>query len=58
MVFALALTLRAGYRSARMLIAAGACAVIIVLLFKTLLRVNLPAGRIYELLPDGLRRSC
>lgn len=55
LVFALALTLRAGYRSARMLIAAGACAVIIVLLFKTLLRVNLPAGRVYELLPDGLR---
>jgi len=55
LVFALALTLRAGYRSARMLIASGICAVIIVLLFKTLLRVNLPAGKIYEMLPDGLR---
>jgi hypothetical protein len=29
---------------------------VIVLLFKTLLKVNLPGGLIYEALPDGLRQ--
>lgn len=55
-IFAVILALRVGYRSVRMLSAAALCAIVIVLLFKTLLKVNLPSGRIYELLPDGLRQ--
>jgi len=55
-LFALLLTLRAGYRSTQVLISAVLSAVIIVLLFKTLLSVNLPAGKIYEILPEGLRK--
>ena len=54
-VFAVLLAFRTGYRSAKMLIAAGGSALFTVLLFKTLLKVNLPSGLIYELLPDGLR---
>ncbi|MDA7425020.1 tripartite tricarboxylate transporter TctB family protein [Thalassococcus lentus] len=55
-LFAIALTLRAGYRRASTLIAAAVAAVVIVLLFKTMLKVNLPSGLIYESLPDGLRQ--
>lgn len=56
LVFALALTWRAGYRSRTALVAAGLSAVAIVLLFKTFLQVKLPSGRVYEVLPDGLRQ--
>lgn len=56
LVFALALTLRTGYRSGLHLAAAALAAILIVLVFRTLLRVNLPAGRIYDSLPDGLRQ--
>lgn len=56
LAFAVLLTLRVGYRSARMLVAAAVSAVVIVVLFKTMLKVNLPAGRVYEVLPDGLRQ--
>lgn len=56
LVFAVALCVRVGYRSAKMLLIAALCAVVIVLLFKTLLKVNLPAGQIYEYLPDGIRQ--
>ena len=55
-VFAVLLTLRAGYRSRLMVTAAAASAVVTVLLFKTFLQVKLPSGQIYELLPDGLRQ--
>lgn len=55
-VFAVALCFRAGYRSRGMLIAAALSALAIVLLFKTLLQINLPSGLIYESLPDGLRQ--
>lgn len=55
-IFAVLLALRVGYRSARMLFAAVVSAVVIVVLFKTVLKVNLPAGQIYEVLPDGLRQ--
>lgn len=54
--FAVLLALRAGYRRPRTLAIAALCAGVIVVLFKTLLRVNLPAGRIYDALPDGLRQ--
>lgn len=55
-IFALLLVLRAGYRSRMALTSACLSAVAIVLLFKTFLQVKLPAGRIYEVLPDGLRQ--
>lgn len=56
LVFAVALTLRVGYRRPAHLISAGVAAVVIVVLFKTFLKVNLPSGLIYEGLPDGLRQ--
>lgn len=56
LVFALAMTLRAGYRSRAALVSACVAAFCIVLLFKTVLQVQLPAGRIYDALPDGLRQ--
>lgn len=55
-VFAVALTLRVGYRKTSTVLISAVCAVVIVLLFKTFLRVNLPSGLIYESLPDGLRQ--
>ena len=55
-VFAVALAYRAGYRSRRVLLWAAAAALIVVVLFKTLLQVRLPAGQIYQNLPDGLRQ--
>lgn len=55
-LFAVALTLRAGYRSARMLTASVFSSIVIVILFKAVLKVNLPSGLIYEALPDGLRQ--
>ena len=55
-IFAVLLTFRAGYRSRTALLSAAISAVVIVLLFKTFLKVKLPAGQIYEVLPDGLRQ--
>lgn len=55
-VFAVTLALRVGYRRLTTLIAAALTAVVIVVLFKTLLKVNLPSGLVYEQLPEGLRQ--
>ena len=55
-IFAVALAVRAGYRKTSTLVIAAIAAVVVVLLFKTLLQVKLPAGQIYESLPDGLRQ--
>lgn len=55
LIFAITLTLRLGYRSARALAAAAALAVVTVLLFRGLLHANVPAGAIYQHLPDGVR---
>ncbi len=55
-IFAVLLTLRAGYRSRVTLLAAAISAIVIVLLFKTFLQVKLPSGQVYELLPDGFRQ--
>lgn len=55
LIVALLLTIRAGFRSRSILTAAALSAFLIVVLFKTLLQVKLPAGQIYESLPDGLR---
>lgn len=54
--FALLLILRAGYRSRTALWGAAISAVVIVVLFKSLLQVKLPAGQVYNALPDGLRQ--
>lgn len=55
-LFAMGLALRVGYRKVSTLMAAAVSGVVIVLLFKTFLKVNLPSGLIYESLPDGLRQ--
>ncbi len=55
LLLALALTWRLGYRSRLHLGCAGAFAVATVLLFKSFLGVNIPGGRIYEILPGALR---
>jgi len=55
-LFAVLLVLRVGYRSKSAIGSAILSAFIIVLLFKTFLKVNLPAGRVYDVLPDGLRQ--
>ena len=55
-IFAVTLTLRAGYRKVSTLGISAVAAVVIVFLFKTFLKVNLPSGLIYESLPDGLRQ--
>lgn len=54
--FALALAVRVGYRKISTLVISALSAVVIVVLFKTLLKVNLPSGLMYESLPDGLRQ--
>jgi hypothetical protein len=56
LVFAVLLVLRMGYRSRKALLWAGISALVIVLLFKTFLKVKLPGGQIYEALPDGVRQ--
>lgn len=53
---ALLLAIRAGFGSPRILGAAVLSAIAIVLLFKSFLQVKLPAGQVYEYLPDGLRQ--
>ena len=55
-IAAVLLTLRVGYRSGFAILSAIGAAVAIVLLFKTFLQVKLPAGQVYEALPDGLRQ--
>ncbi|MEZ5870441.1 MAG: tripartite tricarboxylate transporter TctB family protein [Nitratireductor sp.] len=49
------LALRAGYRDTRALLLAAFAAVVIVVVFKTLLQVKIPGGAIYEGLPQALR---
>lgn len=55
LVFTVLLTLRAGYGSKTYLLAAAGAGLAIVILFRGLLQVKIPAGAIYEYLPDGLR---
>ncbi|MGJ8546581.1 MAG: tripartite tricarboxylate transporter TctB family protein [Sulfitobacter sp.] len=55
-IFALLLAYRLGYRRARVLGIAALCALATVVLFKPILKVNIPAGAIYELLPEGPRK--
>ena len=53
---AVLLCLRVGYRSRTALLSAAVSALVIVLLFKAFLKVKLPAGQVYDHLPDGLRQ--
>lgn len=52
--FAVALALRAGYRTPKMLLAAAGTGLAIVLIFRTLLQVKIPGGALYEYLPEGI----
>lgn len=56
LAFALALVARAGYRDRATYLWAGVAAVAIVVLFRGLLQVKLPAGALYDHLPDGIRQ--
>ncbi|RMF37025.1 MAG: tripartite tricarboxylate transporter TctB family protein [Alphaproteobacteria bacterium] len=55
MVFAVALTLRAGYRDRATLVALALTGAVIVVVFRGFLQVKIPAGALYQYLPDGLR---
>ena len=54
-LFAVLLSLRAGYRNWRVLCSMAGMAIVIVVLFKSFLQVKIPGGALYELLPSGLR---
>lgn len=54
-LFAVLLSLRAGYRSWRVMAGMGGMAVVIVVVFKSFLQVKIPGGALYEALPGGLR---
>ncbi|MBV7396772.1 tripartite tricarboxylate transporter TctB family protein [Mameliella sediminis] len=56
-LFACVLAFRLGYRSARWQGAAVLFAVAVVVVFKGLLQVKIPAGMVYELLPSGAFRT-
>lgn len=53
--FTVLLAFRLGYRTPKSVAAAAAAGFVIVLIFKTFLQVKVPGGKIYEVLPDGLR---
>ncbi|MGH1483305.1 MAG: tripartite tricarboxylate transporter TctB family protein [Geminicoccales bacterium] len=54
-LFTLFLSLRAGFFSKKMLLAAGAFGIAVAIIFRAFLQVKIPAGRLYEALPDGIR---
>ena len=54
-VFVFFLCLRAGYRDLKSLGSAVLVAAVIVVFFKSFLKVKVPGGQIYEYLPDSLR---
>lgn len=54
-IFALAMSLRAGYRTRPVLLAALGAALAVVILFKSFLQVRIPGGALYEYLPDAIR---
>ena len=55
LVFAPLLSWRLGYRSRKMLWISVIFAMIVVVVFKSVLQVKIPGGLIYEYLPGGLR---
>lgn len=54
-LFTTMLALRLGYRGWRPIGTAVGLAFVIVIIFKSLLQVKVPGGKIYELLPDFIR---
>lgn len=54
-LFVVFLALRTGFHSAMVLSLSVAFAVIVAVLFRALLQVNIPAGQLYEHLPDSIR---
>lgn len=46
---------RIGYRKASSLVSCGLFGLVVVLIFKTLLHVNVPGGAVYELLPSPFK---
>ncbi|NOE27078.1 tripartite tricarboxylate transporter TctB family protein [Ruegeria sp. HKCCD6157] len=55
MLFAALLTIRLGFRLPGAFCVALGFGAVVAVVFRALLQVNIPAGRIYEFLPDGLR---
>ena len=55
LLFTLILTWRVGYRTKIMFVSAAAMGVGIVVIFKAFLQVKVPAGQVYEYLPDEIR---
>ena len=55
LLFAVAITMRAGYRQWRFAGAAALTGLVVVVVFKSLLQVKVPGGQLYEILPTGLR---
>lgn len=54
-IFCVFLAIRAGFRQARYLAIAALFAVVVVIVFRGLLAVKIPAGAIYDHLPETLR---
>lgn len=54
-LFVVFLCLRTGFHSAGVLSLSVVFAVVVAVLFRALLQVNIPAGQIYESLPDSIR---
>ena len=54
-LFTLFLSLRTGFSSKRMLLTATTFGAAGAIVFRAFLQVKIPAGRIYEALPDGIR---
>ncbi|WP_171235792.1 tripartite tricarboxylate transporter TctB family protein [Ruegeria sp. HKCCA6837] len=55
MLFAALLTVRLGFRLPGAFCIALVFGAVVAIVFRALLQVNIPAGRVYEYLPDGLR---
>ncbi|WP_299638445.1 tripartite tricarboxylate transporter TctB family protein [uncultured Ruegeria sp.] len=55
MLFAALLTIRLGFRLPEAFCVALTFGAVVAVVFRALLHVNIPAGRIYEYLPGGLR---
>lgn len=55
MLFTVFLTLRCGFRGRRPILFALLFAAAVTLIFRGLLSVRIPAGAVYDYLPDGLR---
>jgi hypothetical protein len=54
-LFTMALAYRSGLRGRTYMFAASGMAVVIVVMFKSLLQVKIPGGAVYEYLPSALR---